>query len=64
RKRLAQACQSCRGKKIRCDGVRPTCGPCAKHDARCEYVVAQTKRRVPRNAAYVSGLESRIAQLE
>ncbi|KAL5381438.1 hypothetical protein DPSP01_007152 [Paraphaeosphaeria sporulosa] len=34
-----QACQSCRQRKRRCDGERPSCGLCRKWNIRCEYAV-------------------------
>ncbi|KAK8070948.1 hypothetical protein PG997_011151 [Apiospora hydei] len=39
RKRIGTqiACNSCRVKKTRCDGRRPTCGPCRKRTTDCTY---------------------------
>ncbi|KAK6856886.1 hypothetical protein PG995_007073 [Apiospora arundinis] len=39
RKRIGTqiACNSCRVKKTRCDGRRPTCGPCRKRTTDCIY---------------------------
>ncbi|KAK8102802.1 hypothetical protein PG984_015948 [Apiospora sp. TS-2023a] len=39
RKRIGTqiACNSCRVKKTRCDGRRPTCGPCRKRTTACTY---------------------------
>lgn len=37
RRRSARACEPCRQRKIKCDGVRPTCGQCAYHNNRCVY---------------------------
>lgn len=37
RKRAAQACQFCRLRKTKCDNVRPCCGTCLHHRARCIY---------------------------
>ncbi|PVI08105.1 hypothetical protein DM02DRAFT_153666 [Periconia macrospinosa] len=34
-----QACKSCRQRKKRCDGERPTCALCKKWGLRCEYSV-------------------------
>jgi len=31
------ACQNCRRRKIRCDEARPSCRPCLKAKAACEY---------------------------
>lgn len=30
RKRVALACEACRERKVRCDGSKPVCRPCAK----------------------------------
>ncbi|KAK7937547.1 uncharacterized protein PG986_014415 [Apiospora aurea] len=40
RKRIGtqSACNRCRAKKTRCDGVRPVCGPCSKRSVDCVYV--------------------------
>lgn len=37
RRRSARACEPCRQRKIKCDGVRPVCGPCVYHNNRCTY---------------------------
>ncbi|KAI0130158.1 hypothetical protein BJ170DRAFT_303366 [Xylariales sp. AK1849] len=39
RKRIGTqlACNNCRAKKTRCDGVRPVCGPCARRGVSCAY---------------------------
>jgi hypothetical protein len=35
RKRAPTACNSCRSRKTKCDGVRPVCGSCAKLGVQC-----------------------------
>lgn len=37
RKRAVAACQLCRLRKTKCDAVRPTCGFCRYHQAKCIY---------------------------
>lgn len=37
RRRSVRACEPCRQRKIKCDGVRPTCGQCAYHNNRCVF---------------------------
>ncbi|KAK6214580.1 hypothetical protein LQW54_004302 [Pestalotiopsis sp. IQ-011] len=37
RKRISVACNSCRAKKAKCDGHRPTCGRCAGYDFECTW---------------------------
>ncbi|KAE8317312.1 fungal-specific transcription factor domain-containing protein [Aspergillus transmontanensis] len=48
RSKIALACNSCREKKIRCDGTKPICGPCVRrsyrNDHRDEYLHALHQR--------------------
>ncbi|KAK7417621.1 hypothetical protein QQX98_004442 [Neonectria punicea] len=37
RKRAVAACQFCRLRKTKCDNVRPCCGYCVRHKAKCVY---------------------------
>ncbi|KAH8660446.1 fungal-specific transcription factor domain-containing protein [Xylariales sp. PMI_506] len=37
RRRLAKACDPCRRKKLRCDGIRPVCGRCLGLNSLCRY---------------------------
>lgn len=37
RRRSARACEPCRQRKIKCDGIRPACGQCIYHNNRCMY---------------------------
>lgn len=37
RAKRRKACDSCTLRKIRCDGVQPSCGPCAARLAQCGY---------------------------
>ncbi|KAK4866858.1 hypothetical protein LT330_008021 [Penicillium expansum] len=37
RRRSARACEPCRQRKIKCDGIRPSCGQCAYHNHSCAY---------------------------
>ncbi|KAL4920044.1 fungal-specific transcription factor domain-containing protein [Aspergillus aurantiobrunneus] len=64
RRKIAVACDECRGRKVRCDGVQPVCGQCAKRtgNARCKYTGESEKKRAARN--YISSLENRIKHLE
>jgi hypothetical protein len=40
RKRAPIACQFCRLRKTRCDGIKPVCGFCKHHEAQCVWGVA------------------------
>ncbi|BEJ12268.1 hypothetical protein CspHIS471_0207280 [Cutaneotrichosporon sp. HIS471] len=45
-KKLMLACHFCRGRKLKCDGSRPTCHHCAKRSLACTYD-EQVRRRGP-----------------
>ncbi|KAG0227973.1 fungal-specific transcription factor domain-containing protein [Mortierella sp. GBAus27b] len=62
RKRLTQACDPCRKKKIKCDGIRPSCANCAKLDLPCTYLPSM-KKRGPRQG-YIELLEKRLDKME
>ncbi|KAG0056801.1 hypothetical protein BGZ83_003419 [Gryganskiella cystojenkinii] len=62
RRRLTQACDVCRKKKIKCDGLKPTCANCAKVDANCTYLPSM-KKRGPRQG-YIELLEKRLDKME
>ncbi|KAF8999872.1 hypothetical protein BDQ17DRAFT_1360612 [Cyathus striatus] len=36
-KRTPMACQFCRGRKLKCDGMRPSCSNCNKRGYPCVY---------------------------
>ncbi|KAK2741780.1 hypothetical protein FQN57_005524 [Myotisia sp. PD_48] len=55
RKRVSRACDRCRSKKDRCDGVRPTCLACQTSGSVCSYDPTAKKRGLPEG--YVRGLE-------
>lgn len=55
RKRVSRACDHCRKKKDRCDGLRPTCSPCRDSGSVCSYDPTAKKRGFPEG--YVRGLE-------
>ncbi|OJJ48135.1 hypothetical protein ASPZODRAFT_130073 [Penicilliopsis zonata CBS 506.65] len=38
RRRSARACESCRHRKIKCNGNKPTCRQCVEHGQTCRYV--------------------------
>lgn len=60
--RIAQACDRCRSKKIRCDGVTPCCSQCANVGFECKTSDKLSRRAFPRG--YTESLEGRVRQLE
>lgn len=60
--RIAQACDRCRSKKIRCDGMRPCCSQCANVGFECRTSDRLSRRAFPRG--YTESLEERVRQLE
>lgn len=60
--RIAQACDRCRSKKIRCDGLRPHCSQCMSVGFECKISDKLSRRAYPRG--YTESLEDRIRQLE
>ncbi|KAK6530146.1 hypothetical protein TWF694_003514 [Orbilia ellipsospora] len=60
--RVAQACDRCRSKKIRCDGTRPSCSQCASVGFQCKTSDKLSRRAFPRG--YTESLEERVRSLE
>ncbi|OBT59366.1 hypothetical protein VE04_00474 [Pseudogymnoascus sp. 24MN13] len=60
--RIAQACDRCRSKKIRCDGIRPCCSRCANVGFECKTSDKLSRRAFPRG--YTESLEERVRVLE
>ncbi|KZW03958.1 hypothetical protein EXIGLDRAFT_715981 [Exidia glandulosa HHB12029] len=62
RRRVWRACESCRRKKIKCDGREPTCSQCSTSKTQCVWV--QTRDRAALSRHYVQELEQRLVQME
>lgn len=60
--RIAQACDRCRSKKIRCDGITPCCTQCANVGFECKTSDKLSRRAFPRG--YTESLEERVRALE
>ncbi|EOD52295.1 putative transcriptional activator protein acu-15 protein [Neofusicoccum parvum UCRNP2] len=60
--RIAQACDRCRSKKIRCDGIRPSCSQCTNVGFECKTSDKLSRRAFPRG--YTESLEERVRVLE
>ncbi|KAF8608458.1 hypothetical protein BDV93DRAFT_603267 [Ceratobasidium sp. AG-I] len=61
--KVSLACDSCRSRKRKCDGVRPICGQCRANNHACAFNVHVDKRKPP-SKSYVLALEARIKTLE
>ncbi|KAF8624196.1 hypothetical protein AX17_007185 [Amanita inopinata Kibby_2008] len=61
-----RACMNCRFLKVKCDGVKPICGPCRRHPKEddCEYSDGPTRSRTQMLEETVSRLEARLHELE
>src|ERR1043165_3204580 len=62
RKRLTQACDACRKKKVKCSGEKPSCNNCSRLGTHCTYLPS-TRKRGPR-VGLVESLEKRLQQME
>lgn len=62
RRKAAIACDPCRNRKHRCDGVQPVCGSCSKRSQKCIFKVPSAA--AARTNEYVESLVNRIAFLE
>ncbi|PTB36883.1 hypothetical protein M441DRAFT_150372 [Trichoderma asperellum CBS 433.97] len=62
RRRIGYACNLCRTKKNRCDGERPSCGPCKERRQECVYSPQRTKISVTQE--YIENLRARNRLLE
>lgn len=55
RQRVSRACDSCRSKKDKCDGIQPVCSTCAALCRPCTYKANPKKRGLP--TGYIRTLE-------
>ncbi|KAH8830218.1 fungal-specific transcription factor domain-containing protein [Flagelloscypha sp. PMI_526] len=62
RRRVWRACEACRRKKIKCDGVEPNCAQCTASGSQCTWL--QTKDRAALSRHYVQELEARLVHME
>lgn len=58
RRRVVLACEGCRQRKTRCDGIQPTCGICQKRNIPCVYGKRYTRAHV--SVDYVKRLEEKL----
>ena len=57
-KRLA--CMICRRRKLKCDGVRPSCSTCSRLGHTCAY--DEVRRKSGPKRGYVKALEERLSK--
>lgn len=65
RRKIALACDQCRVRRTRCDGIRPVCGECSQRrnqSGSCRY--KPTGQNVQGQEEYIEKLLERIRQLE
>ncbi|KAF7729309.1 hypothetical protein EC973_004565 [Apophysomyces ossiformis] len=62
RQRVSRACDLCRRKKIKCDGLSPICSNCQAFSLECSYNDTTKKRGPPKG--YIEAIENRLHRLE
>ncbi|RLV93020.1 Quinic acid utilization activator [Spathaspora sp. JA1] len=61
RQRVKQACDHCRTKKAKCDGLTPSCSTCVLNNERCRYTESSKRRGLP--PGYTRDLEKKVGIL-
>jgi hypothetical protein len=56
-----KACNECRKRKLRCNGVRPTCETCQNNGRDCGW--EDTLRKTGPRRGYVKSLETRLGKV-
>ncbi|KAJ4138460.1 hypothetical protein NW768_002294 [Fusarium equiseti] len=64
RRRIALACTTCRLRKSRCDGTRPTCSSCVSLGFDCHYEPGESTANVIVRKEYMSDMDTRLSNLE
>jgi hypothetical protein len=59
---VSLACELCRERKVKCDGVQPSCGRCSAKSLDCVFSTKHTRAKV--STGYVDELKQRIERLE
>ncbi|PYH28104.1 Zn(II)2Cys6 transcription factor [Aspergillus neoniger CBS 115656] len=62
-KYTTKACEECRRRRAKCDGVKPSCSRCLQWNVSCQYSGTEDGRR-PASKSYVLLLRQRIKSLE
>lgn len=58
------ACLSCKQRKMRCSGERPSCAKCVRHDRECGYPVESAKSPTGILEDKLRSLEQKVKRLE
>ncbi|KAF8064326.1 hypothetical protein FPV67DRAFT_1420176, partial [Lyophyllum atratum] len=61
-RRTPMACQFCRGRKLKCDGLRPSCSNCNKRGYPCQYIPVYVWSHCPW-PLFISRLQERTSEL-
>ncbi|KAH8146559.1 uncharacterized protein LAJ45_09506 [Morchella importuna] len=64
RKRVSLACNACRTRKSKCDGVRPKCSMCRDLDFDCVYQQSASSSNTIVGKDYIGRLETRLLAVE
>ncbi|OAG40419.1 hypothetical protein AYO21_05319 [Fonsecaea monophora] len=64
RRRVALACTVCRGRKSRCDGMRPKCSLCIELGFECVYQQSASYSNIIIGKEYLSSIEDRLKEVE
>ncbi|KAF9360072.1 hypothetical protein BGX26_010618 [Mortierella sp. AD094] len=62
RSKITKACDNCRRRRVKCDGVPDGCGGCRAAKTQCIYTTSNTKRGPPKG--YVEVIEDRLGKIE
>ncbi|KAI5960902.1 hypothetical protein KGF57_001834 [Candida theae] len=62
KRRIKQACDYCRTKKAKCDGLSPSCTNCTINNEKCTYTYSSKRRGLP--TGYTHELEKKVAILQ
>ncbi|EJD38566.1 hypothetical protein AURDEDRAFT_172332 [Auricularia subglabra TFB-10046 SS5] len=63
-KHTSSACASCRNRKSKCDGMRPTCSACKQTKTDCTYAVGDDRRTIRgRKCESCAPLRAQLAEL-
>ncbi|KAF9946448.1 hypothetical protein BGZ70_003215 [Mortierella alpina] len=62
RSKITKACDNCRRRRVKCDGVSDGCGGCKAAKTQCVYTTSNTKRGPPKG--YVEVIEDRLGKIE